>query len=293
MANLKEIRVRINSVSSTKQITSAMKLVSAAKLRKAQDAITKMRPYADKLSELISDVSSNVELKDENIYTSKRDVEKVLLIAVSSNRGLCGAFNANIIKKIIELTQTKYKKNLENKNVSLFIIGKKAEDILKSKGYKNNIIGTKHEIFDDLNFENIIPTAEFLMQEFANENYDKIDIVYNSFKNTATQDLKNEQLLPISLKNEEKHQNKDYIFEPNQEFILDVLIPKSIKIQIYKALLDSIASEHGARMTAMHKATDNATELIKDLRLSYNKARQASITNEIIEIVGGAESLNN
>ncbi len=293
MANLKEIRTRITSVSSTKKITSAMKMVSAARLRKAQDAVTQIKPYSNKLSELLKDLSMALDDKNDNPYAKKREIEKVLLVIVSSNRGLCGAFNSNIVKKTIELVNTKYKKQFENQNVDFFIFGKKGEEILSAKSYKKNIVNSNHKIFDKINFEKIIPDANFLMSSFIEEKYDKIDIIYNSFKNAASQIIKNENFLPISIELKNKTINNDYIFEPNEEDIMKILVPKSLKIQIYKSLLDSIASEHGARMTAMHKATDNATEMIKQLKLNYNKARQSIITNEIIEIVSGAEALNN
>ncbi|QDO93122.1 ATP synthase F1 subunit gamma [Formosa sediminum] len=286
MANLKEIRNRIASVSSTMQITSAMKMVSAAKLKKAQDAITAMRPYSDKLTELLQTLSATIDSDISNKYSEQREVNKVLIIPVTSNRGLCGAFNSNIIKEVNNLVQTKY----AGKDVSYFVIGKKANDAFKKT---NKIVANRSDVFDDLSFENVAEIAESLMQKFVAGEFDKIDIVYNQFKNAATQIVTTEQFLPISPIEVEKDVNTDYIFEPSKLEIIEQLIPKSLKNQLFKGLRDSFASEHGARMTAMHKATDNATELRDQLKLTYNKARQAAITNEILEIVGGAEALNN
>ena len=283
MANLKEIRNRISSVSSTMQITSAMKMVSAAKLKKAQDAITAMRPYSDKLTQMLVNLSSSVDF--ENVYLSPRKVKNKLIVCVTSNRGLCGAFNSNVIKKCTEIA------NSSDESVSFLCIGKKGADIL-SKNY--NIVQTNNEIFDDLTFENISAIAEKLMSMFLNKEFDSVQIVYNKFKNAATQIVIQEQYLPIENNGSENDQKEssDYIFEPSQVEIISELIPKSLKTQLYKSVRDSYASEHGARMTAMHKATDNATELRDQLKLTYNKARQAAITNEILEIVGGAEALN-
>lgn len=283
MANLKEIRNRISSVSSTMQITSAMKMVSAAKLKKAQDAITAMRPYSDKLTQMLVNLSSSVDF--ENVYLSPRKVKNKLIVCITSNRGLCGAFNSNVIKKCTEIA------NYSDENVSFFCIGKKGSDIL-SKSY--NVIHSNNVIFDDLTFENISTIADKVMSMFLNKEYDSVEIVYNKFKNAATQIVIQEQYLPIE-NNKSKDNEKDssdYIFEPTQIEIISELIPKSLKTQLYKSVRDSYASEHGARMTAMHKATDNATELRDQLKLTYNKARQAAITNEILEIVGGAEALN-
>ena len=283
MANLKEIRNRISSVSSTMQITSAMKMVSAAKLKKAQDAITAMRPYSDKLTQMLVNLSSSVDF--ENVYLSPRKVKNKLVVCVTSNRGLCGAFNSNVIKKCTEIA------NSSDESVSFLCIGKKGADIL-SKNY--NVVQTNNEIFDDLTFENISAIAEKLMSMFLNKEFDSVQIVYNKFKNAATQIVIQEQYLPIENNDSEYDQKEssDYIFEPSQVEIISELIPKSLKTQLYKSVRDSYASEHGARMTAMHKATDNATELRDQLKLTYNKARQAAITNEILEIVGGAEALN-
>ena len=283
MANLKEIRNRISSVSSTMQITSAMKMVSAAKLKKAQDAITAMRPYSDKLTQMLVDLSSSVDF--ENHFLQSTDYKKLLVVCVTSNRGLCGDFNSNVIKECLEISKT------TDHAVSFYCIGKKGADILSKK---HNVIEISNEIFDDLNFQNVALIAEKLMSKFSEKEFDQIKIVYNKFKNAATQIVTNEQYLPIE-NNEsgEANESSDYIFEPSQTEIISELIPKSLKTQLYKAVRDSYASEHGARMTAMHKATDNATELRDQLKLTYNKARQAAITNEILEIVGGAEALNN
>lgn len=285
MANLKEIRNRITSIGSTMQITSAMKMVSAAKLKKAQDAIVHMRPYANKLTELLQNLSSNTE-DIESPYIKKREVKNVLIVPITSNRGLCGGFNSNVIKETIRIAKTDY----ANKNIMLYTIGKKGNDILK-KQFK--ILSNHNDIYDNLTFANANLLSEDLMNLYTDAQFDKIVIVYNQFKNAATQIIQVEQFLPIVPKVSKKSANLNYIFEPNQEDIVAELMPKSLKMQLYKAIRDSYASEHGARMTAMHKATDNATELRDDLLLAYNKARQASITNEILEIVGGAEALNN
>tara|TARA_B100001094_G_C18164814_1_gene791404 strand:- start:78 stop:932 length:855 start_codon:yes stop_codon:yes gene_type:complete len=284
MANLKEIRIRIGSVSSTMQITSAMKMVSAAKLKKAQDAITAMRPYSNKLSELMKSLSGSSGYK---LYSQKREIKNVLVIAISSNRGLCGAFNANIFK---EITNFKSKDEFKNTNIDFLTIGKKINDSLSKN---ENVIQNDSELFDNLNYENVSLIAEKLMSLFLDQNYDHIELIYNSFKNAATQIIKSEQFLPVPLNESKTSDSLDYIFEPSQDSIISTLIPKSLKMQLFKAIRDSFASEHGARMTAMHKATDNASELRDELKLTYNKARQASITNEILEIVGGAEALNN
>ena len=284
MANLKEIRIRIGSVSSTMQITSAMKMVSAAKLKKAQDAITAMRPYSNKLSELMKSLSGS---SGDKLYSQKREIKNVLVIAISSNRGLCGAFNANIFK---EITNFKSKDEFKNTNIDFLTIGKKINDSLSKN---ENVIQNDSELFDNLNYEKVSLIAEKLMSLFLDQNYDHIELIYNSFKNAATQIIKSEQFLPIPQNESKTSDSLDYIFEPSQDSIISTLIPKSLKMQLFKAIRDSFASEHGARMTAMHKATDNASELRDELKLTYNKARQASITNEILEIVGGAEALNN
>jgi len=286
MANLKEIRNRISSVSSTMQITSAMKMVSAAKLKKAQDAITAMRPYANKLTELLQSLSATLDADSGSKFSSQREINNVLLVAITSNRGLCGAFNSNIIKESNRLISEQY----ANSKVSVVAIGKKANDALKKN---TEIISNKSEVFDDLTFNNVAEIAEMLMDKFVAGEYDKIELVYNKFKNAATQEIMTEQFLPIVPVEGDANTNTDYIFEPSKMEIVEALIPKALKTQLFKAIRDSFASEHGARMTAMHKATDNATELRDQLKLTYNKARQAAITNEILEIVGGAEALNN
>jgi F-type H+-transporting ATPase subunit gamma len=268
------------------QITSAMKMVSAAKLKKAQDAITAMRPYANKLTELLQSLSATLDADSGSKYSTQRELKKVLIVTITSNRGLCGAFNSNIIKEVAKLTSQKY----SSQEVSYLVIGKKANDAFKKT---NRIIANKSNVFDDLTFENVAKIAELLMEKFVAGEFDKIEIVYNKFKNAATQEIMNEQFLPIVPVEGNTNLNLDYIFEPSKAEIVEQLIPKSLKTQLYKSIRDSFASEHGARMTAMHKATDNATELRDQLKLTYNKARQAAITNEILEIVGGAEALNN
>ena len=294
MANLKEVRVRIASVKSTRQITSAMKMVAASKLRKAQNAILGMRPYAQKLQEIMQNLSSGMEDSDEGVFAQERGDSKVLLVPVTSNRGLCGAFNANIIKETISYIDSELNVQHKAGNVELYCIGKKGADIFKSREYKIAHINT--QIFDDLSFDNTVEITEEFMNSFVDKKYDKIILIYNQFKNAAVQILQVEQILPVSKTEPEDGTEKtetvaNYIFEPNKEEILEVLVPKSIKVQLYKALADSFAAEHGARMTAMHLATENADALLKDLNLSYNKARQAAITNEILEIVSGAEAL--
>lgn len=293
MPSLKEVRTRISSVNSTKQITSAMKMVAASKLRKAQNAILTMRPYASKLRELLQDLSASFDDLDENIYAEEREPEKILIISVTSNKGLCGSFNANVIKKTNQLIKKTYKTQNKNGNVYLLCIGKKTWDYFRKTRFKN--LEHNIDILDNLSFENAIPLAEDLMKKFAAKEFDKIEIVYNQFKNAAVQRLITEQFLPVvspeGKAGEKDEVEVDYIFEPNKVDIVKELIPKTLKIQFYKALLDSYASEQGARMTAMHKATDNAEELLKELKLKYNKARQASITNELLEIIAGAEAL--
>jgi F-type H+-transporting ATPase subunit gamma len=286
MANLKEIRNRISSVSSTMQITSAMKMVSAAKLKKAQDAITAMRPYANKLTELLQSLSTTLDADSGSKYASQRDVNKVLVVAITSNKGLCGAFNTNVIKETMRLSNEDY----AGKEVSVACIGKKGNDIL-SKTF--DVISNDSSVFDDLTFINVATIAEDLMKKYEEGEFDKIVLVYNRFKNAGTQIVMTEQFLPIVPMEGESDAHTDYIFEPSKIEIVEQLIPKSLKTQLFKGVRDSFASEHGARMTAMHKATDNATELRDQLKLTYNKARQAAITNEILEIVGGAEALNN
>jgi F-type H+-transporting ATPase subunit gamma len=285
MANLKEIRNRITSISSTMQITSAMKMVSAAKLKKAQDAITAMRPYAEKLTELLQNLSATLDGDVGGDYTTQREIKKVLVVAITSNRGLCGAFNSNVIKEV--KNRSDY---YTGKQVDVFAIGKKGNDILSKT---LTVIDNQSAIFDDLTFDNVAQIAEVLTQKFVAGEYDRIELVYNQFKNAATQIIQTEQFLPLApIQSDQPATSGDYIFEPSKEEIVLTLIPKSLKTQLYKGIRDSFASEHGARMTAMHKATDNAKELKDQLTLTYNKARQAAITNEILEIVGGAEALN-
>jgi len=290
MANLKEIRNRITSVSSTMQITSAMKMVSAAKLKRAQDAVTQMRPYAVKLQALLSNLSATLDLS-ENPYSEVREGGSTLVVAVTSNRGLCGGFNNNVIKKVNLILG----ENQEN-DVTVLPIGKKVRDVIKKTGKLNTdatLGGNLDEIYNDLRFENVAVIGDNLMTAFAEKRYNKVILIYNRFINAASQEVMVEQLLPIAKPEESTDSNGDYFFEPSKNEIVADLIPKSLKIQLYKAILDSNASEHGARMTAMHKATDNASDMLRSLKLVYNKARQAAITNEILEIVGGAEALNN
>jgi len=284
MANLKEIRNRITSVSSTMQITSAMKMVSAAKLKKAQDAITAMRPYAEKLTELLQNLSSTLDGDAGGEYTKQREINNVLVVAITSNRGLCGAFNTNVIKQAKVVADS-----YSGKQVDIFAIGKKGNDILRKT---HTVIENRSAIFDNLTFDNVAEIAQILTEKFLSGEYDRIEIVYNEFKNAATQIVRTQQFLPLApIQSDVAASTGDYIFEPSKEEIVLTLIPKSLKTQLYKSIRDSFASEHGARMTAMHKATDNATELRDQLKLTYNKARQAAITNEILEIVGGAEAL--
>lgn len=285
MANLKEIRNRISSVSSTMQITSAMKMVSASKLKKAQDAITAMRPYANKLSELLRNLSANLDSDSGNVYAQERPIERVLIVTITSNKGLCGAFNSNSIKQSVGLAQGPY----ANYEVDFLSIGKKGRDLIRKR---HTVVEDHSDAFDNLSFQRVAEIAGTLMEWYKEGKYDRIDIVYNKFKNAATQIVMTEQFLPIKPFEGDADSNADYIFEPSEAEIVEHLIPKSLKTQLYKAVRDSFASEHGARMTAMHKATDNASELKDQLTLTYNKARQAAITGEILEIVGGAEALN-
>ena len=285
MSGLKEIRNRISSVSSTMQITNAMKMVSAAKLKKAQDSISATLPYSNKLSELIKNISASIDSDDTNPLFEKRELKNLLIIAITSNKGLCGGFNSNIIKEVNNIKTTS-----AYKRVDLLTIGKKGDDILSKKF---EVIGSHNDVYDNFNYNNIKEIAETVMQKFSDKEYDEVTLVYNHFKNAATQIVTKEQYLPIEESVDENNSvSGDYIFEPNRPKILNELIPKSLSIQLFKAISDSIAGEHGARMTAMHKATDNASELRDQLKLTYNKARQTAITNEILEIVGGAEALN-
>jgi len=293
MASLKEVRNRITSVTSTQQITKAMKMVSAAKLRRAQDAIIQMRPYAAKLKEILENLSENLDSSAGGEYSKQRPVKKVLIIAVTSNRGLCGGFNANIIRNINLKLTNEYAQQAKEGNVKVIAIGKKASDYFSKK--QDMLEGQYNSIYANLNFVNVSPIAEKVMKDFADGVYDKVEIVYNQFKNAAVQNVMTEQFLPIQPPTKDKSNKSkkvsDYIFEPSKEEIVMELIPKSLKITLFKTILESHAGEHGARMTSMNKATDNAQELIKALKLSYNKARQAAITGEILEIVGGAEAL--
>lgn len=319
MANLKEVRTRIESVNSTKQITSAMKMVAASKLRKSQNAILALRPYAEKFSEIISDVSKSTSLQ-VNETTSRsteaqsrgiakffvqssslnnQQLERVLIIPVSSNKGLCGVFNANVIRATINLIKEEYQKLYDNNKVDILCIGSKVEDALKFKKYP--VIGNENELLDKLTYDNTVPFTEMLIKYFEEKRYDRIVFVYNQFKNAATQILVTEQFLPIISQQDNESQSRrvaetqssEFIFQPSREEILETMIPKSLKLQVYKMLLDSFASEQGARMISMTQATDNATELLKELNLTYNKARQSAITNELVEIVSGANAINN
>lgn len=289
MANLKEIRNRISSVSSTMQITSAMKMVSAAKLKRAQDAVTRLRPYASKLRDILENVSGSTDLV-ENAFAENRGSNKILIVGITSNRGLCGGFNNNVIKKVQSLIKTDY----AGKSVHVVCLGKKIKDVMKRTPayFSNDILAENEDIMVAPTFQKNAIIADDLMRLFLDKEYDTIQIVYNRFVNAATQSIEVESFLPVVPTSQEGSSNSDYLFEPGKEEIVSDLIPKSLKTQLFKALLDSTASEHGARMTAMHKATDNASALKKSLTLSYNKARQAAITNEILEIVGGAEALN-
>jgi F-type H+-transporting ATPase subunit gamma len=303
MPSLKEVRNRITSTISTQQITSAMKMVSAAKLRRAQDAIIQMRPYAGKLKEILSNVTSTLDSSAGGDFAKERPVKNVLLVVITSNRGLCGAFNSNVIKLASKSANEKYPELKKSGNVQVLAIGKKAADFFRKANYK--IFDNKSELFDGLNYEKTSLVAETIMKEFSAGKFDVVELFYNQFKNAASQALTEERYLPVArpeqqVEHTKSAQNKaisktttDYIYEPNKEEIVKDLIPKALKIQLYKALLDSHAAEHGARMTSMHKATDNANEILRDLRLTYNKARQATITKEILEIVGGAEALKN
>lgn len=290
MPNLKEVKSRIQSVVSTQQITKAMKMVAAAKLRRAQDAITQMRPYAEKLNGILKNLTSG-EVSEDNRFGEVREVKKVLLIVITSDRGLCGAFNSSVNKATIRHIETKYKRQFEDEQVTILPLGKKAYDFFRKRGYK--LHSEYWDIFSDVSFENVERAAQYAMDGFLSEEYDKVEIIYNEFKNVATQILRVEQFLPV-LPSEDVasvNYNVDYIFQPDKSEIIKELIPKSLKVQLFKAVLDSNAAEHGARMTAMDKATDNAGELLKELRLTYNRTRQAAITKEILEIVAGAEAL--
>ena len=298
MANLKEVRTRINSVNSTMQITSAMKMVSASKLRKSQSTIVALRPYASKLQEIMQHLSTSLQTSTEGVYAKihkeNPEDEKILLIPVASNKGLCGVFNVNVLRETIKCLNEDFKVQYEKGNVDILCISKKIEETLRFRKYR--VAGNENELLDKLSYENTVAFGEKLMQDFVEEKYDRIIFIYNQFKNAGTQILVKEQFLPIVSENPVKEEVNPadetvYIFQPSKDEILNSLIPNSLKLQVYKILLDSFTSEHGARMVSMTKATDNAAELLKDLNLSYNKARQGAITNEIIEIVGGANAL--
>jgi F-type H+-transporting ATPase subunit gamma len=291
MANLKIIRTRITSVKSTRQITSAMKMVAAARLRKAQDKIIRLRPYANKLHEILVGVTASlVDSETDNIYGRKTGPEKILVVVITSNRGLCGGFNSNVIKETRSVVSEKYHDQFEKGNLSFIAIGKKGFDYLRRQ--KLDILEEQNHLLNNLTFESVSALAEKIMESFVAGKFDKVDLIYNQFKNAAVQNLTNEVFLPVETVAEKKAAAPvDYIYEPTREEIVKELIPKSLKLQFYKAVLDSYVAEHGARMTAMHKATDNATQLIKELTLQYNKARQAAITSQILEVVSGAEAL--
>ena len=302
MANLKEVKNRIQSVTSTQQITKAMKMVAAAKLRRAQDRIMQMRPYSQKLSSIIQNVASSSDTENlDNPYGEERSVNNVLLVVITSDRGLCGAFNSNVFKYTRALIEEKYAYLERSGNLHIMPIGRRSHDYFMKRGYK--VVEGYQNLFGQLSFDEVRKAAQFAMDGFQNEQYDRVEIIFNEFKNVATQILRNEQLLPIVAKKEEskveqegeakkKKPDVDYIFEPSKDVIFKEIIPNSLRIQFYKALLESNASEHGARMTAMDQATDNAGELLKELKLTYNRTRQAAITKEILEIVGGAEALS-
>lgn len=298
MPNLKEVRIRIASVISTQQITSAMKMVSASKLRRAQDAIIQMRPFEEKLKEILDNLILSAG-SSAGVYAKNRPAEKVLIVVITSNRGLCGGFNSSVIKAVNQLIREKYPDQAAKGNVSLACIGKKGADFFKRSNLK--MMATRSELWDKLAYDGVAEFAGEILKLYAEEKIDKVEVVYNRFKNAATQVLTVDQLLPFNTevskgtttKGKEKGIVPDYIFEPSKEEIIENLIPYALKVRFYRSMLDSYAAEHGARMTAMHKATDNATEMIKSLKLSYNKARQAAITKEILEIVAGAEAINN
>ncbi len=293
MANLKEVRTRIQSVKSTQQITKAMKMVAASKLRRAQDAILQMRPYVKKLYGILENAIASIDSDHQSTYSVDRDVKKVLLVVITSDRGLCGAFNTNAIKSGLNLIEENYQEQERDKQLWIFPLGKKAYDFFSKKNYQ--VIDNFYEIFGNLSFDKSKEAAEFMMQGFLAGDFDKVELVYNEFKNVATQILRTEQFLPLirEEKKEESNTSTDYIFEPSIEYIIQDMIPKTLKVQLYKAVLESNASENGARMTAMEQATENAGELLNDLKLVYNRSRQAAITTEILEIVGGAEALGN
>jgi F-type H+-transporting ATPase subunit gamma len=293
VANLKEVRTRIASVKSTQQITSAMKLVAASKLRRAQTAIQMLRPYAGKLREILQNLSGTMDNMDEAVYAEEREVKKILLVVVTSNRGLCGPFNTSVLREAKITVNETYRSFKDGGNLDIFCIGKKGGDHLRKQKFP--VVEVNNEIFEDLTFENSTAIAESLMEQFASGKYDRIEVIYNQFKNAAVQILTREQFLPVSPPEREQGESagqaSDFIFEPSKEEIVSELLPKTLRTQLFKILIDSFAAEQGARMTAMHQATENAKEMIKDLQLAYNKARQATITRELIEIVSGADAL--
>jgi F-type H+-transporting ATPase subunit gamma len=292
MANLKAIKIRLSSFKSTRQITSAMKMVSAAKLRKAQDKIVRLRPYANKLHDLLVDLNNSLaDSEVENVYGRVTAPEKILIIVITSNRGLCGAFNANVIKEARRVVFEKYPEQTRKGTLKILTIGKKGFDHFRKLNI--TMLPEQNNLLQDPSFDSVNVLAEQIMKSFTTLEYDRVELIYNQFKNAAVQNLTNEVFLPVEAVPSEKTGTTpaDYIYEPDQEQIIKELIPKSLKIQFYKAILDSFVAEHGARMTAMHKATDNATTMIRELTLQYNKARQATITNQILEVVSGAEAL--
>jgi F-type H+-transporting ATPase subunit gamma len=293
MPGLKEVRIRITSVKSTQQITNAMRMVAASKLRRAQTAILKLRPYSAKLREIMQNLSADMEDSGENRFAEERKPERILIVVFTSNRGLCGAFNSNVIKHVVHLLHGTYGEAHAQGKLSLITAGKKATDFFRKRKYP--VIESWDDLYDHLTFDEAAKRAGFLMDAFTRKEFDRIILVYNQFKNAAVQRLTTEQYLPIVPETKpaagSKKAEADYIFEPDKEAILRELVPKSLRIQLFKAALDSFASEQGARMTAMQKATDNAKDLLKDLQISYNKARQQTITKELLEIVSGAEAL--
>ena len=290
MASLKEVKTRISTVTSTQQITKAMKMVAAAKLRKAQDNIIQMRPYAEKMGEILQNVSQGLDQDEIKGFAEERPVDRVLIVVITSDRGLCGAFNSNVCKRAVNHVAANYASEHKAGGLSILSIGKKGRDYFRKRGY--NVVEDFTDTFLDLSFDKSRKAAEWMMNAFADGDYDKVDVVYNEFKNVATQILRVEEFLPLRPESGEEDLGAvDYIFQPNKKVIIDEMVPKSLKIQLYKAILESNAAEHGARMTAMDQATENAGELLRELRLTYNRTRQAAITKEILEIVGGAEAL--
>jgi F-type H+-transporting ATPase subunit gamma len=289
MPSLKEVKNRIGSVVSTQQITKAMKMVAAAKLRRSQERIFQMRPFAKKLSFIFQNLSS-AQSGDDNCYAKPREEKKILIVAVSSDRCLCGSFNSSVFKGVTRLVTEKYDAQFKRGDVTILTMGRKSQDFFTKR--KFNVIGDYSSIISNITFQNVSEAAEFMMSAYRTGKFDKIEIIYNEFKNVATQILRTEQFLPVVLPTVEKNATEvDYIYQPDREEIVAGLVPKSLKVQLFKAVLDSNAAENGARMTAMDKATENAGELLKELRLTYNRSRQAAITKEILEIVGGAEAL--